>query len=193
MCTSITKNPYRVKIFYRKPRYTHYCSVWNIILSSLYQKCMIWAVNRDECFSIIREVFARRESCDTQESTFKTYRNQKSTKSHRHPLNWGRKRHWSSTWSPNRWPTWRATGINRTATRRHRIRWNSRGENCKSDEAVHAGRVFGLNRVHSTGQRALNYKYSHIFILLSCSATRAARAQTRDFIFKIYFKPFAAW
>lgn len=43
MCTQVTNNRYRVKIFYRKPRYTHYCSVWNIILSSLYQKCMIWA------------------------------------------------------------------------------------------------------------------------------------------------------
>lgn len=42
MCTLLT-DPYCAKLkFYRKPRYTHFCSVWNIILSSLYQKCTIW-------------------------------------------------------------------------------------------------------------------------------------------------------
>lgn len=41
----LTNSKYRIRIFHRKPRYTHYCSVWNIILSSLYQKCTIWKNN----------------------------------------------------------------------------------------------------------------------------------------------------
>lgn len=32
-----------VVLFYRKPRYTHYCSVWNILLGTLYQTCKIWS------------------------------------------------------------------------------------------------------------------------------------------------------
>lgn len=30
-----------VVFFYRKPRYTHYCSVWNILLGRVYQTCKI--------------------------------------------------------------------------------------------------------------------------------------------------------
>lgn len=41
MCKLIINCQSRVVIFYRKPRYTHYCSVWNIILGELYQKCSI--------------------------------------------------------------------------------------------------------------------------------------------------------
>lgn len=48
MCTLVTNNIYCVKLFFRKPRYTHFCSVWNIILSSLYQKCRIWAIKTIE-------------------------------------------------------------------------------------------------------------------------------------------------
>lgn len=40
MCTLLT-DPYCAKLkFYRKPRYTHFCSVWNIILKR--KKCTIW-------------------------------------------------------------------------------------------------------------------------------------------------------
>lgn len=41
MCKLLIHSQSRVVIFYRKPRYTHYCSVWNIILGELYQKCSI--------------------------------------------------------------------------------------------------------------------------------------------------------
>lgn len=30
-----------VVLFYRKPRYTHYCSVWNILMGTAYQTCKI--------------------------------------------------------------------------------------------------------------------------------------------------------
>lgn len=155
MCNSKTKLT-SVKIFYRKPRYTHYCSVWNIILSSLYQKCMIWI-----------EVHRQKSSQDKGKlkrggrilfPKFTAYQ-AKAWKSAKKPLNWSRKRHLNFTWLPNRWPTWRATGIRRTATAKPLIRWNLRG--MKSTllytfshivEIFCAfARVFGLNWVHSTG------------------------------------------
>lgn len=44
MCTSSVLFDRRNKVvrFFRKPRYTHYCSIWNILLGTLYQKCNIW-------------------------------------------------------------------------------------------------------------------------------------------------------
>lgn len=64
MCTPITNNQYRVKIFYRKPRYTHYCSVWNVIFDSLYQKCSIWIVNKFNQ-SKSEKKFLHRQICRT--------------------------------------------------------------------------------------------------------------------------------
>lgn len=48
MCKLIIHCQSRVVIFYRKPRYTHYCSVWNIILGVLYQKCTIWVIPKSD-------------------------------------------------------------------------------------------------------------------------------------------------
>lgn len=108
MCTLLT-DLYCPKIkFYRKPRYTHFCSVWNIILSSLYQKCRIW-------------ILSKNKELNTQIIC-------KISKS----LNWSKTRRWNFTWLPvNRWRQlrrWKAIGSSQMVTLKHRIRWNLRGE-----------------------------------------------------------------
>lgn len=102
MCTLLT-DPYCAKIkFYRKPRYTHFCSVWNIILSSLYQKCRIWIQKK-----IIRK---------------KINHQNLPTKS----LNWSKIRHWNFTWllvnRRQKARRWKAIGSRRMVTLNHRIR-----------------------------------------------------------------------
>lgn len=111
MCTLLT-DPYCAKLkFYRKPRYTHFCSVWNIILSSLYQKCRIWT--------------NRRQKKIKHENLFKIINYTKL-------LNWSKTRRWNFTWLlVNRWQQlqrWKAIGSRQMVTLNHRIRWNLKGE-----------------------------------------------------------------
>lgn len=44
-----------VVLFYRKPRYTHYCSVWNVLLGTVYQTCKIWGESRTTTLNQINQ------------------------------------------------------------------------------------------------------------------------------------------
>lgn len=120
MCNLLT-DPYCAKIkFYRKPRYTHFCSVWNIILSSLYQKCTIWIAAIDRQAEPKEKIKTSPRICS------------KSPQTPRKSLNWSKTRRWNFTWLlVNRWqqpPRWKAIGSKQMVTLNHRIRWNLKGE-----------------------------------------------------------------
>lgn len=130
MCTQTTSNRYRVKIFYRKPRYTHYCSVWNIILSSLYQKCMIWALKPAKAAPNLNQPPRRYKRF--LEARIKLKLKALEKKIENIARNQSKRRRFASIQAAavsRDWPSWRATGIKPTAMHRHLIRWNSRGEN----------------------------------------------------------------